>query len=103
MEIRAYLSYSRIKEPLTFWRSLNGQEVDYLIGEDWAIEVKATTRVSDRDFRGLRAIAEEKTFRNLLFVSQDKINIKYDDIQCLHWESFLEKLWGGEVISQMNS
>ncbi len=32
MELRAYLSYRRKKLPLTYWRSKNGHEVDFLIG-----------------------------------------------------------------------
>jgi hypothetical protein len=40
MEIRAYLGYRRIKLSLSFWRSTHGHEVDFLIGEKVAVEVK---------------------------------------------------------------
>jgi len=58
MEIRAYLSYRRRKLPFPYWRSTHGHEVDFLIGEKTAVEVKATSRVVPGDFKGLKALAE---------------------------------------------
>ncbi len=60
MEIRAYLSYSRIKLSFAYWRSTHGHEVNFLIGEKIAVEVKATARVVPGDLRGLKALAEER-------------------------------------------
>jgi len=54
MELRAYLSYTRKKPPLRYWRSKNGHEVDFLIGETTAIEVKASRKVSRNDFKDHR-------------------------------------------------
>jgi predicted AAA+ superfamily ATPase len=96
MELRAYLSYKRIKEPLTFWRSTHGYEVDYLIGAHTAIEVKATNRISKRDQHGLSALSEEKVFKHMLIVSQDRVRTKDEHILCLHWKDFLEMLWNGK-------
>lgn len=98
MELRAYVSYRRIKEGLTFWRSTHGYEVDYLVGETTAIEVKATQRVSQQDFKGLSALSEEKIFKNFYLVSQDKIGQKKDGVFSVHWEDFLKRLWSDEII-----
>lgn len=98
MEIRAYLSYKRIREPMRFWRSLNGQEVDILIGERAAIEIKSTARCSPRDFKGLFALAEENVFSDLYLVSQDKISAKKDGVLAIYWNDFLKKLWAGDII-----
>ena len=54
MEIRAYLSYKRKKLQFSYWRSTHGYEVDFLIGLKTAIEVKASQKITSRDFRGLR-------------------------------------------------
>jgi uncharacterized protein len=59
MELRPYLSYRRTKLPLTFWRSKNGHEVDFLVGTETAIEVKASKKVGKNDFKGLRYLKEE--------------------------------------------
>ena len=68
MELRAYVSYARTGDALAFWRSAHGHEVDYLVGgrvAPVAIEVKATRKASLRDARGLLALAEEVSAREL--------------------------------------
>jgi uncharacterized protein len=99
MEIRAYLSYSRIKLPFTYWRSTHGHEVDFLVGERTAVEVKATTRAVPGDFKGLKALAEERVFSDLFLVSQDAVATQQANIQAIHWEDFLERLWQGKIIA----
>ena len=99
MEIRAYLSYSRIKLPFTYWRSTHGHEVDFLVGERAAVEVKATTRAVPGDFKGLKALAEERVFSDLFLVSQDAVATRQANIQAIHWEDFLERLWQGKIIA----
>jgi uncharacterized protein len=99
MEIRAYLSYQRIKSPLTYWRSTHGHEVDFLIGEKTAMEVKAASRVTPGDFRGLKALSEEGVFKDLFLVSQDTVSTRQENILAIHWEEFLRRLWQGEIIS----
>ena len=64
MEIRAYLSCRRKKRELAYWRSTHGYEVDFLIGMETAIEVKASQKVSGRDLRGLKVLKEENIFKN---------------------------------------
>ena len=41
MELRAALRYFRIKAPLSFWRSGLHEEVDFIIGDEIAIEFKS--------------------------------------------------------------
>ncbi len=94
MELRSYLSYRRTRSELTYWRTQSGLEVDFLIGSSAAIEVKASLRVSDRDLRGLRALAEEDQSRSSFLVSFDELDRRSDDgIRLLHWRTFLEELW----------
>lgn len=97
MELRAYLSYRRIREPLTYWRSTHGYEVDFLIGEHTAIETKATKRVSSADMKGLNALSEENVFRNHYLVTQDRVSLKKKDVLAIHWEEFLKLLWGDGI------
>jgi len=99
MEIRAYLNYSRTKLPLTYWRSTHGHEVDFLIGETTAVEVKATERVTPRDFKGLKALAEEGIYTDFFLISQDGVATRQGNIQAVHWEDFLTRLWHGEIIT----
>lgn len=100
MEIRAYLSYRRIKRPLTCWRSTHGHEVDFLIGDKVAVEVKAASRVAPADFKGLKALSDEGAFEDFFLVSQDTISTRQGKILSIHWEDFLERLWQGEILSR---
>ncbi len=99
MEIRAYLSYTRKKCELAYWRSSHGYEVDFLIGTETAIEVKASQRVSHRDLRGLKALKEENIFKKYILVSQDMINTRKGNFQTLYWAKFLKDLWADKFCS----
>ena len=94
MEIRAWQHYVRDRRELAYWRSTHGKEVDFLIGSDVALEVKAATRVTGRDASGLRALAEENVFQKLLLVSQDTVETSDGTIRAIHWTTFLNELWG---------
>jgi uncharacterized protein len=95
MEIRAYLNHSRKKLQFTFWRSTHGYEVDFLIGDKLAIEVKAANRVTSNDLKGLRILSEEGIFSKYILVSQDPIETKDGEFQAMHWERFINELWSG--------
>ncbi len=98
MELRAYLSYRRKKLPLTYWRSKNGHEVDFLLGNKTAIEVKASKKISKNDFKGLKYLKEESVFENFILVSQDPVSSRTDNILTLPWEKFLSDLWKDKFI-----
>jgi predicted AAA+ superfamily ATPase len=42
LELRAFLSYSQDSRPLTYWRTHSQLEVDFLLGDEVAIEVKSS-------------------------------------------------------------
>ena len=98
MEIRAYLGYRRIKLSLSYWRSTHGHEVDFLIGDKVAVEVKSSKRVTSTDIKGLKALAEEKVFSDFYLVSHDPVETKKGNIQANHWKKFLERLWSDKII-----
>ena len=98
MELRAYLNYRRKKFPLTYWRSKNGHEVDFLLGGRTAIEVKATKKISSNDLKGLKYLKEEDVFKNFILVSQDPISTLTDNILTIPWQEFLSELWQDKYI-----
>ncbi|HXG20593.1 MAG TPA: ATP-binding protein [Methylomirabilota bacterium] len=97
MELRAALSYHRVHKELSYWRSTHHHEVDFIIGDEVAVEVKASQRVSDRDGHGLRALKEEGTIKRFYLVSQDPVEMVKEGIQRVHWQTFLSRLWQGEL------
>jgi uncharacterized protein len=98
MELRAYLGYRRRREELGYWRSVSDHEVDFVIGDHVAVEVKATRRVANDDLRGLTALAEEKIVRKLFLVSEDPLETRRGPIRCLPWRTFLDELWSDELL-----
>ena len=98
MELRAYLSYKRIKLPLTYWRSKSNHEVDFLLGTQTAIEVKASGKISSNDFKGLKYLKEEGVLHNFVLVSQDPVSSLTDGILTVHWRKFLYDLWNDKFV-----
>lgn len=94
-ELRSYSDYLS-EEPLAFWRSTTGFEVDFIIGDHTAVEVKAKENVSAQDLKSLRAFAEEKQLKRYLCVSLEPRPRKLDGIEILPFTEFLEALWNKE-------
>ena len=99
LEVRAYLSYSRNRLNMTYWRSTSQYEVDLIIGDKAAIEIKSSKLVQDKHLKGLRALKEEKLIEQYITVSFDsQERVTQDKIKILPWKKFLEKLWNGNII-----
>lgn len=99
-EIRSWLDYSGFdKEGLSYWHALSGQEVDFIIKEKIAIEVKATKRVSPRDLKGLQALMEEGLMEKYILVCRtDYPELLDNGILILPYKEFLSDLWSGKII-----
>lgn len=97
-EIRAWLSYTRSDFGLTYWRSQSGSEVDFLIGDHAAIEVKAKPIVTQKDLAGLRALKEEELFKKYYLVClEPRTRITDDGIEVLPVEEFSSRLWQNTI------
>lgn len=97
MELRAALSYQRAHLPLSFWRTTHGDEVDYLIGEEFAVECKASQRVTDRDAKGLYRLKEERKFKKFFLVSLDPVERKSEGVHYIPYRKFIEMLWSEKL------
>ena len=82
--------------PIKHWRSASGYEVDFVLGDHTAIEVKAKENVALRELRGLSALAEERPIKHVLCVSLDARPRRVGGIRILPYGEFLDALWGGE-------
>ena len=83
-------------EPLSFWRSSSGFEVDFLLGDHTAVEVKATSNVSVRDLRSLQALGEEYLLKRYVCVTLEPRIRRVGEITLFPWRDFLDALWSGE-------
>ncbi|MGH7812903.1 MAG: ATP-binding protein [Candidatus Binataceae bacterium] len=80
-------------ELLSYWRSASGFEVDFIVGDHTAIEVKAKENVSPQDLKPLIALAEERKFRALLCVCLEPRPRKVGPVSILPFRDFLSALW----------
>lgn len=94
-ELSSYTDYEA-GEALGFWRSTSGFEVDFILGDHTAVEVKAKENVSPQDLRSLRALAEEKMLKRYLCVCLEPRPRKTGGVAVLPFRVFLEALWSGE-------
>jgi predicted AAA+ superfamily ATPase len=98
MELKTYNSYLQKRKKLYFWRSVSKQEVDFIIDDEIAIEVKSTKKVTKKHLSGLLALNEENIIKKFYLVSDDKINrIEENYINVIYWKDFLIKLWANEL------
>jgi uncharacterized protein len=94
-ELIAYRDYVS-GEPLSYWRSASGFEVDFVIGDHTAIEVKAKEAVSSQDVRSLRALAEERKLKRYVCVNLEGRPRRVEGIALMPVPDFLDALWSGE-------
>jgi len=100
LELRAYLDYRRLDRDLTFWRTHAGHEVDFVVGGEIGIEVKASRRVSPGDLKGLRALSEETKLKMQIVVSMEgRERVTDDGVVVLPADVFFERLWSDGVIA----
>ena len=94
-ELRSYRDYVS-GEPISFWRSTSGFEVDFILGDHTAIEVKAGANLSPQDLKPLVALAEEKKLKRYLCVSLEPRPRHLLGVTVLPYRTFLDALWDGE-------
>jgi predicted AAA+ superfamily ATPase len=100
LELRAYLDYRRLEHPLSYWRSRSQNEVDFVIGDDMAVEVKSKSRVSPRDYKSLNALAEEIPLKKRIVVCGERLLRRADDgTEIMPTAHFFEQLWSGALIA----
>ena len=94
-ELRAWIDYSRDDRTLSFWRTQDGKEVDFLVGGDIAIEVKSVEMPVARHMKGLTALADEGKFQHRLLVCLAPEPRISGGIEILPVKEFLARLWAG--------
>lgn len=98
-ELVAYLSYTRQRKQLSYWRTASGHEVDLVYGDaEVAIEIKSSQEVQTRHLKGLKAFAEEHSSSRRIIVSLDTARRTMGDIEVWPVVEFFGALWRGEIL-----
>ena len=100
MEIRSFLDYSSFdNEGLSYWHAQSGQEVDFILNDNVAVEVKVTKRVSPRALKGLRALMEEGLMEKYILVCREDYPQLLDNgVLILPYRDFISDLWSGKIV-----
>ena len=103
MELTAYIDYSGMHNTeLTYYRTSDGKrEVDFIIDDEAAIEVKSSRSITDKHLINIRELKEEGIFSRYIVVArEDSPRMLNDGILMLPWKVFLERLWNNEIIKK---
>lgn len=99
-ELNSYNSYKERYLDFSYWRLASGIEVDFIVSDmEYAIEVKAKSKVTNNDLKGLReVIKDHRNIKKRYVISlEEKDRLLDDGILILSYKSFIKKLWGGEL------
>lgn len=99
--LRAWIDYSDHSAQLYFWRTKAGNEVDFILYGDagfYAIEVKNSSSVHNKDLRGLTTFSSDypECVPFLLYRGTERIMLK--NIPCLPVQDFLLNLVPGKPL-----
>ncbi len=102
LELIAHRGLNDLDHDICYWRTQSGVEVDFVLGDTVAIEVKITDHLHKDDFKGLVAFAKEYSIKNLYMVCLEprsrKTTINDVEVLVLNYKEFLERLWSGQII-----
>ena len=104
-EIDGYRSYSGKDFPLHYWRTTAGHEVDFVLNEgEIAVEAKISDNVKPSDLTGLRSFMSQTSAGKAFVVCLEKrprlvTTPEGHKIHIAPWRSFLEELWGDNVMA----
>jgi len=99
MELLAYRSYSEKDFKITYWRTKDGTEVDFVLDEGKiAIEVKGGRNIDSSSLRPLRVFSEEYSPEKTILVNNETMPRLIDRVELTPWRIFLSNLWTGKII-----
>ncbi len=99
LELKAFADYRRPsgEMEISFWRNPSGEEVDFLLNQEIAIEVKSSRSISERHAKGLEALNDLLPLKRRIIVCHESRRRTVRGVEILPWRAFLEELWSGKI------
>ncbi len=101
LELMAYKKIMDHDFNIQYWRTHEGHEVDFILGDaKIAIEVKLTDQIDKRDLKGLNIFLEEHPNTQAYIVCQaprPRLLSPENKIEVLPYQEFLKRLWNHEL------
>ena len=94
-------SYKFDGGPDAYWRTSNQVEVDFILDQAVAIEVKSASHVTAKDLSGLIRLKEENALKKyfLVYTGDHVRRLAVDEeIEVIPYRLFLERLWSGKIL-----
>jgi predicted AAA+ superfamily ATPase len=99
MELLAYRTYSEKDFKISYWRTKNGIEVDFILDDGKiAIEVKGGRHLGSSSLSPLKVFAEEYGAKKTILVNNEAASRLIGKIEMTPWRVFLDNLWNGNLI-----
>ena len=99
LELQAAKEYQRKEVALSFWRTHSNLEVDFIVDDRIAIEVKGTGKVSSQDTKPLLALDEEiKLERKIIVCNEKAYRTTETGIEIMPISLFCEQLWEEDLL-----
>lgn len=100
LELKAYQELNKKRYDISYWRTKNGAEVDFIIGKgEVAIEVKISSSIPKKELKNIMEFTKEFNPKHSIVVSleENKRIIKFADQKIVIYpvEEFLSDLWNG--------
>jgi len=95
-EIKIFCDHRGYAGP-QYWRTTSQDEVDFIVNDEVAIEVKGKAQVSVQDAKGLIKLKEEKKMKSCYLVYNGGRRLSFPEAPGIHvlpWREFIEELWG---------
>jgi len=97
-ELKTWCDYQGHGAELCYWRAESGHEVDFVVGDAVAVEVKAASNITDRHLAGIVALRQEALLRRHVVVCQETRRRTVGGIEILPWRAFMDELWDGRLL-----
>lgn len=101
-EMRCYRDYRSVRFSVSYWRSKNQSEVDFVLSSPnavVAIEVKTSRRLTGHDFAGLKALGEENIPMRRILVNPFTVSgTRENGVEIFSVDDFLTQLWKGKIV-----
>ncbi len=94
-ELKAYCDNKGI-DRLHYWRTTAQDEVDFILNDETAIEVKSKPNVTIRDLKGLIRLREEAKLKRYVILYTGTTRQKFKEapgIEVVPWREFFQEIW----------
>ena len=97
LEIKKYLDYNKPRTKINYIRTNTGFEIDCLINEEIAVEIKSSNNITARHYKNLKLLTESYVKRKIVVCTTENY-YKENDIEIMPYKIFINKLWNNEIL-----